>query len=158
MVVPSPTPMEDPLNVLGLSNLASARLRQRLHVPRDLRREVSLLTTSTENAVNLFNHYVRTPTSNNSTPIQIGGRLAAFVSLSFLGQLKLMINTLITFTKALITSLKIMANFASRAIPEILNNGGFGHSVRMVSVVSIAIILMFRPLLKGTFNNTPLHG
>lgn len=49
---------EDALNVLGLSSLASARLRQRLHVPRDLRDEYMQLTSSGKSAVNFINHYM----------------------------------------------------------------------------------------------------
>lgn len=55
---PRPSDSEDALRALGLTDLASARLRQRLHVPRDLRDEHTLLAAGTSTAVNFFNHMV----------------------------------------------------------------------------------------------------
>ena len=59
-----------------------------------------------------------------------------------LDQFEFMMNSLQRVTITLISSLRIMTNF--RIIPEILVKGGF-------SVASFAILLMFRPLLKGAF-------
>eukprot|EP00579_Thalassiosira_antarctica_P000805 CAMPEP_0201868096 /NCGR_PEP_ID=MMETSP0902-20130614/2123_1 /ASSEMBLY_ACC=CAM_ASM_000551 /TAXON_ID=420261 /ORGANISM="Thalassiosira antarctica, Strain CCMP982" /LENGTH=244 /DNA_ID=CAMNT_0048393395 /DNA_START=157 /DNA_END=891 /DNA_ORIENTATION=- len=61
--------------------------------------------------------------------------------LSSLDQFEFMMNNLQTVTITLISSLRIMTNF--RIIPEILKVG--------FSVASFAILLMFRPLLKGAF-------
>mmetsp|Transcript_5211 Transcript_5211/g.9205 ORF Transcript_5211/g.9205 Transcript_5211/m.9205 type:complete len:253 (+) Transcript_5211:250-1008(+) len=61
---------------------------------------------------------------------------------SSLDHFEFMLNTLQSITTTFISSLRIMTNF--RMIPEILVKGGF-------SVASLAILLLFRPLLKGAF-------
>mmetsp|Transcript_27125 Transcript_27125/g.44499 ORF Transcript_27125/g.44499 Transcript_27125/m.44499 type:complete len:241 (-) Transcript_27125:149-871(-) len=60
---------------------------------------------------------------------------------SSLDHFEFMLNTLQSITTTFISSLRIMTNF--RIIPEILKVG--------FSVASFAILLMFRPLLKGAF-------
>lgn len=157
---PATAPTEkDPLDVLGLGSLASERLRQRLHVPREFRDEMSSLFSSTETAVLLLSPLIlRKLPSNTSANTEIGGRLASSVSLSFVSQLQLMMNSFKRLTAAFVTALKIMANFSSRVMTQILDNGGIRHTVRMASVASFAILLMFRPLFKGALKNTPLHG
>mmetsp|Transcript_27367 Transcript_27367/g.56597 ORF Transcript_27367/g.56597 Transcript_27367/m.56597 type:complete len:355 (-) Transcript_27367:357-1421(-) len=147
---------DDPLNALGLSSLASARLRQRLTVPREFRDEHSVLTFSSETVVQLLSPLLAmkpSATMNNTT--KIGGRLAPSTSLSFTSQFQLMFQTLKRVTEAFVTVSRILANFTARAIPKIIEKGGFRHSIRMASAVSFAILFMFRPLFRGAMKNTP---
>ena len=162
---------EDPLNVLGLSNLASAKLRQRLHVPRDLRDEHMLLTSGTTSAVKLYHYMTHTGhvsqqlssisertlasisgkdvASTSTAPTEEGGRTSSYISLSFPAQLTLLVKTLQRMTLAFVNTMKILTSFASRMFSEILEKGGFRHSVRMMSMASLAVLLMFRPLFNG---------
>lgn len=148
---------KDALNALGLSSLASARLRQRLHVPRDLRDEHMLLTSGTTSAVNLINYMVHLndlPLSSSKAAStleteDVGGRTSIYTSLSFTAQFKLLIGTLQKLSMAFVNTLRILSSFGKRMFTEILDKGGFRHSVRMMSVVPLAIILMFRPLFRG---------
>ncbi|KAL3784301.1 hypothetical protein HJC23_004965 [Cyclotella cryptica] len=130
------------LQALGLTGLASERLRQRLQAPREFRNEH-------ESAVNFFQYFTNAEKFVASTAELAGGRLAPHVSLSFLAQFKLLIESFSKFIKAYVTSLKVMANFAVRVVPAILERGGLRHSVRFLSVATVAVLLMFRPLLKG---------
>eukprot|EP00571_Detonula_confervacea_P009595 CAMPEP_0172316562 /NCGR_PEP_ID=MMETSP1058-20130122/28673_1 /TAXON_ID=83371 /ORGANISM="Detonula confervacea, Strain CCMP 353" /LENGTH=452 /DNA_ID=CAMNT_0013030901 /DNA_START=74 /DNA_END=1432 /DNA_ORIENTATION=+ len=159
---------EDPLNVLGLSSLASARLRQRLHVPRDLRDEYMQLTSSRASAVNFINHYMHlsdhTPKTTSPTSTAVtgastntqdnevaaeGGRTSSYISLSFTVQFQLLLATLHRIALAFAHTIKIMTAFGSRMFSEILDKGGFRHSLRMMSVTSVAILFMFKPLFRG---------
>lgn len=157
---------EDPLNRLGLSSLASARLRQRLQVPVDLRDEHTLLTSGTTSAVNFYHsmmHHNSSPTRRSSVAASAaatttggavassaeGGRQSSYIGLSFPGQVQLLVKTMLRLTLAFKNTIKILTAFASRMFSEVLEKGGFRHSVRMMSVASVAVLLMFRPLFKG---------
>jgi len=159
---------EDPLNVLGLSGLASARLRQRLHVPRDLRDEHMLIASSTQSAVNFLTYCVNTgrplvhvhpsadgkEVSSSSSPSSAaaaadGGRTSSYIALSFPAQFKLLVNTMRRLVVAFVRTTRITTAFAKRACEEILNKGGFRNTVQLASVASVAIIFMFKPLFKG---------
>lgn len=157
------------LNALGLSDLASARLRQRLQAPRDLRDEFSAasylfdhlpspsieaaLVTHMQGSINRASPVpapVKASSSNAvSTAPAVGGRVSSFASVGPIAQFQLMFQTLQKIFQAFVTSIKIMANFASRLIPEILENGGFRHSVKMMSLATAAVLLMFKPLFRG---------
>jgi hypothetical protein len=131
------------LQALGLTGLVSERLRTRLHAPREFRNEH-------ESAVNFFHYF--SPKEAEKTVAEssvASGRLAPHVSLSFAAQFALMMESLRKIFTAYMTSLKVMGSFFARAVPAILEKGGLGHSVRMLSVASLAVLLMFRPLLKG---------
>mmetsp|Transcript_31054 Transcript_31054/g.57526 ORF Transcript_31054/g.57526 Transcript_31054/m.57526 type:complete len:479 (+) Transcript_31054:57-1493(+) len=165
---------EDPLNVLGLSDLASARLRQRLHVPRDLRDEHMLIASSTQSAVNFLTYCVNTgrplvhahpsaegkevssssSSSSTSSPSSDavaadGGRTSSYIALSFPAQFKLLVGTMRRLLVAFVRTVRIMTAFAKRACEEILNKGGFRNTVQLASVASVAILFMFKPLFKG---------
>ena len=157
------------LNALGLSDLASARLRQRLQAPRDLRDEFSAasylfdhlpspsieaaLVTHMQGSINRASPVpapVKTSSSNAvSTAPAVGGRVSSFANVGPIAQFQLMFQTLQKIFQAFVTSIKIMANFASRLIPEIIENGGFRHSVKMMSLATAAVLLMFKPLFRG---------
>lgn len=157
------------LNALGLSDLASARLRQRLQAPRDLRDEFSAasylfdhlpspsieaaLVTHMQGSINRASPVpapVNTSSSNAlSTAPAVGGRVSSFANVGPIAQFQLMFQTLQKIFQAFVTSIKIMANFASRLIPEIIENGGFRHSVKMMSLATAAVLLMFKPLFRG---------
>ena len=157
------------LNALGLSDLASARLRQRLQAPRDLRDEFSAasylfdhlpspsieaaLVTHLQGSINRASPVpapVKTSSSNAvSTAPAVGGRVSSFANVGPIAQFQLMFQTLQKIFQAFVTSIKIMANFAPRLIPEILENGGFRHSVKMMSLATAAVLLMFKPLFRG---------
>jgi hypothetical protein len=131
------------LQALGLAGFVSERLRMRLHAPREFRNEH-------ESAVNFF-HYFTPKEAEKSTAVSsvASGRLAPHVSLSFAAQFSLMMESLRKVLTAYVTSLKVMGSFFARAVPAVLDKGGLRHSVRMMSVASVAILLMFRPLFKG---------
>jgi len=152
------------LNALGLTDLASDRLRQRLQAPRDLRDEFTaasylldyLPSPSFEAA--FATHMQRASpapapvvTGSTTTVAQpvVGGRISSFANVGPVAQYQLMVQTLRKFLQAFVTSMKIIGNFASRVIPEILEKGGFRHSVRMMSVATLALLFMFKPLFKG---------
>jgi len=152
---------EDALKSLGLSSLASARLQQRLHVPRDLRDEYMSLTSGTTNAVNFINHIVHL----NDVPVILspkktaadkavaadmeGGRTSSYTSLSFTAQFKLLFSTLRNVTLAFVNTMQILTAFASRMASEVLDKGGFRRSIRLMSVVPIMLVFMFKPLFRG---------
>lgn len=153
---PSPSTEDDPLNALGLSSLASSRLRQRLNVPREFRDEHSALTFSTETVVLLLSPLLaNNPLSTMNNITEIGDRLAPSTSLSFTRQFQLTLHTMKRATEAFVTVSRILANFTARAIPKIIEKGGFRHSIRMASAASFAILLMFRPLFRVAMKNTP---
>lgn len=155
------------LNALGLSDLASARLRQRLQAPRDLRDEFT--------AASYILDYLPSPAFEAAMPTQhrktasaspalsdstttvarpaIGGRVSSFSNVGAVAQYQLMIQTLRKFVRAFATAIKIMGNFASRAIPEILEKGGFRHSCKMMTAASLALLFMFKPLFRGAMKS-----
>lgn len=151
------------LNALGLSDLASARLRQRLQAPRDLRDEYT--------AASYILDYLPSPAFEAAMPTQhgaspsaspaatavaqpaVGGRVSSFSNVGAVAQYQLMIHTLRKFVRAFATAMKIMGNFASRAIPEILEKGGFRHSCKMMTAASLALLFMFKPLFKGAMKS-----
>jgi len=152
---------EDALKSLGLSSLASARLQQRLHVPRDLRDEYMSLTSGTTNAVNFINHIVhlndvpvilspkKTAADKAVTADMEGGRTSSYTSLSFTAQFKLLFSTLRNVTLAFVNTMQILTAFASRMVSEVLDKGGFRRSVRLMSIVPIMLVFMFKPLFRG---------
>lgn len=166
---------EDPLIALGLSGLASPRLRQRLHVPRDLRDEHTLLTSGATGAVNFIAHYCASAaaastgaaapsapgnaaTAKTSTAAvpdgqekqQLsGGRNASYASLSFPEQLRLLKSTLSRLVLAFARTLALLASFATRAFSAVLEGGGFRTTARAAAAMAVAIVLMFRPLFGG---------
>ncbi len=158
------------LNALGLSDLASARLRQRLQAPRDLRDEFTaasyildhLPSPSFEAAMAAHHSQSETPSaspalSESATTVApqpaVGGRVSSFSNVGAVAQYQLMIQTLRKFVRAFASALKIMANFASRAIPEILEKGGFRHSCKMMTAASLALLFMFKPLFRGAMKS-----
>jgi len=155
------------LNALGLSDLASARLRQRLQAPRDLRDEFTaasyildyLPSPAFEAAVPTQHRQSpsASPASSDSTAMvaqpTVGGRVSSFSNVGAVAQYQLMIQTLRKFVRAFATAIKIMGNFASRAIPEILEKGGFRHSCKMMTAASLALLFMFKPLFKGAMKS-----
>ena len=152
---------EDALKSLGLSSLASARLQQRLHVPRDLRDEYMSLTSGTTNAVNFINHIVhlndvpvilspKKADKNKAVSMDMeGGRTSSYTSLSFTAQFKLLFSTLRNVTLAFVNTMQILTAFASRMVSEVLDKGGFRRSVRLMSIVPIMLVFMFKPLFSG---------
>lgn len=140
------TPVDnEALKALGLTGLISERLRTRLHVPREFRNEQ-------ESAVNFFHYFSPKEAEKTSAVAEssvASGRLAPHVSLSFAAQFALMMESLRKILTAYMTSLKVMGSFFARAVPAILEKGGLRHSVKMMSVASLAVLLMFRPLFKG---------
>ena len=152
---------EDALKSLGLSSLASARLQQRLHVPRDLRDEYMSLTSGTTNAVNFINHIVhlndvpvilspKKADKNKAVTVDMeGGRTSSYTSLSFTAQFKLLFSTLRNVTLAFVNTMQILTAFASRMVSEVLDMGGFRRSVRLMSIVPIMLVFMFKPLFRG---------
>jgi hypothetical protein len=137
-----PTSDNEALQALGLTGLVSERLRQRLNAPREFRNEH-------ESAVNFFHYFTHQERPTQQVVASQGGRLAPQVSLSFAAQFRLLAQSLSRFFSAYATSMKLMGNFAVRAIPAILEKGGVRHSLKMMSVASLAILLMFRPLMRG---------
>lgn len=140
------TPVDnEALQALGLTGLISERLRTRLHAPREFRNEH-------ESAVNFFHYFSPKEAEKTSAVAESSvssGRLAPHVSLSFAAQFALMMESLRKILTAYMTSLKVMGSFFARAVPAILEKGGLQHSVKMMSVASLAVLLMFRPLFKG---------
>ena len=134
------------LQALGLTGLISERLRTRLHAPREFRNEH-------ESAVNFFHYFspkeVEKRLKQDEANAIAAGRLSPHVSLSFVAQFSLMMESLRKVLMAYMTSLKVMGSFFARAVPAVLEKGGLRHSVRMMSVASVAILLMFRPLFRG---------
>ena len=143
--------VEDHLNALGLSNLASPRLRQRLHVPREWRDEVSFITSVRlrHNAAGLG--VVPSATPESAGGCAVGGRtLSHASSLLPTAQWSLLLSTLQRFTLAFANTLGLLTGFSKRVLSSvILDGGGFRNSVKMMSVASVAIVLMFRPLFRG---------
>jgi len=168
MTASSPQALAE-LNALGLSDLASARLRQRLQAPRDLRDEFTaasylldhLPSPSFEAA--LASHMqgaspspapvLSSSTTTTVAQPTVGGRVSSFSNLGAVAQFQLMMQTLSKFFRAFVTSIKIMGNFASRVIPEILEKGGFRHSCKMMSAASLALLFMFKPLFRGAMKS-----
>lgn len=164
---------ENPLKILGLSNLASERLRQRLHAPRHWRDEATLLKGATEFVTYCVN--TRRPmfvpnglppkntkaaskampqaASTSTAPATTeeaaaaadgdGGRASAYVALSFPAQLRLLLASLMRVAGILVA-------FARRACEEVLHRGGFRSTVRLAGAASVAVLLAFRPLLPGS--------
>jgi hypothetical protein len=134
------------LQALGLTGLISERLRTRLHAPREFRNEH-------ESAVNFFHYFspkeVEKRLKQDEANAVAAGRLSPHVSLSFVAQFSLMMESLRKVMMAYMTSLKVMGSFFVRAVPAVLEKGGLRHSIRMMSVASVAILLMFRPLFRG---------
>jgi len=162
---------DDPLQVLGLSKLASPKLRQKLqHVRHGLRQEHELRASSFHFFAHLYGgspdheaivtklaskskatiHQAADPSesldNNHNLPI---GRTSSYASLSFRDQLSLLGATLNHLFMAFVRTMTILAAFASRTFSQILEGGGFRHSVRMMSVTCVAVVLMFRPLFRG---------
>ena len=168
MTASSPQALSE-LNALGLSDLASARLRQRLQAPRDLRDEFTaasyildyLPSPSFEAAALAAQNKRQAPTpapvmSGSTTSVaqpEVGGRVSSFSNVGAVAQFQLMMQTLRKFFHAFATAMKIMANFASRAIPEILEKGGFRHSCKMMTAATLALLFMFKPLFKGAMKS-----
>ena len=168
MTASSPQALSE-LNALGLSDLASARLRQRLQAPRDLRDEFTaasyildyLPSPSFEAAALAAQSKRQAPTpapvmSGSTTSVaqpEVGGRVSSFSNVGAVAQFQLMMQTLRKFFHAFATAMKIMANFASRAIPEILEKGGFRHSCKMMTAATLALLFMFKPLFKGAMKS-----
>ncbi len=109
------------LKILGLTSLASARLRQRLHAPPSTAVTSRVGTTS--------------PSSSQAACIRTST------------QSKTLIPTIPTIQRVVNTassSLRIITNFISlRIIPELLERG------TGLSLASFAILLLVRPLLRG---------
>lgn len=163
MTASSPQALAE-LNALGLSDLASARLRQRLQAPRDLRDEFTAASSFFDHLPSpsfeaaLVTHMqgaspapvvIGSTTTTVAAQPAVGGRVSSFANVGPIAQFQLMVQTLRQFLQAFVTSIKIMGNFASRVIPEILEKGGFRHSVRMMSIATVALLFMFKPLFKG---------
>ena len=167
MTASSPQALSE-LNALGLSDLASARLRQRLQAPRDLRDEFT--------AASYILDYLPSPSfeaalaaqirrespspapvlSGSTTTVAqpaVGGRVSSFSNVGAVAQFQLMMKTLRKFFQAFATAIKIMGNFASRAIPEILEKGGFRTSCKMMTAATLALLFMFKPLFKGAMKS-----
>jgi len=142
---------DDPLNALGLTNLASARLRERLslHVPRGLRDEASFLHHCIHPLSDHASSRAKGAAAAAALAVDAGGRTSSYIALSFAAQFKLLVATLGRIASAFVTTMRIMTAFGSRAFSEILNKGGFKNSLRMMSVASVAILFMFRPLFRG---------
>ena len=161
----TPTRALAELNALGLTDLASARLRQRLQAPRDLRDEFSaasyLFASHSSDAALAPQIEVASPSPApvESTPTKVvaqptvGGRVSLFSGVGPIAQYQLMLQTLRKLIQAFVTSIMIMANFASRVIPQILEKGGFRHSVRALTGASLALLFMFKPLFKGAMES-----
>lgn len=143
---PSPTSHSaaenEALRALGLTSLASERLRQRLQAPREFRSEH-------ESAINFLQYFAKVDKLAMSATEASGGRLSPHVGLSFLAQWKLLLHSLGKILMSYVTSIRIMAHWAVRVVPAILERGGLRRSVRLLSVASVAILLLFRPLLRG---------
>eukprot|EP00986_Skeletonema_menzelii_P020605 scaffold31778_cov137-Skeletonema_menzelii.AAC.2 len=168
MTASSPQALAE-LNALGLSDLASTRLRQRLQAPRDLRDEFTAASYILENYLPspsfetaLAAHIQRESPSpapvlsgSASTIAQpaVGGRVSSFSNVGAVAQFQLMMKTLRKCFQAFATAIKIMGNFASRAIPEILEKGGFRHSCKMMTAATLALLFMFKPLFKGAMKS-----
>eukprot|EP00956_Cyclotella_meneghiniana_P020572 scaffold36478_cov69-Cyclotella_meneghiniana.AAC.13 len=144
LVFDTPTITNEAFQALGLTGLVSERLRTRLHAPREFRNEH-------ESAVNIFHYFSPKEVENRTsdTVAMATGRLAPHVSLSFGAQFSLLLESLRKVSNAYFTSLKVMSSFFARLVPAILEKGGLRHSLRMMSVASVAMLLMFRPLFKG---------
>lgn len=156
---------EDPLQVLGLSGLASERLKQRLHTKRDLdltsvdvayqllSQRMMAATASTPAVPSEWLVPVTSPPSPD--PLRTateGGRTTSYVSASPLSQLRLLISTLKSFTAALAETTAILWRFAVRVVREVLAKGGFRHSLRMMSVASVALVLMIKPIMQSSMS------
>eukprot|EP00581_Thalassiosira_minuscula_P008294 CAMPEP_0183702354 /NCGR_PEP_ID=MMETSP0737-20130205/481_1 /TAXON_ID=385413 /ORGANISM="Thalassiosira miniscula, Strain CCMP1093" /LENGTH=386 /DNA_ID=CAMNT_0025928951 /DNA_START=234 /DNA_END=1394 /DNA_ORIENTATION=- len=144
---------EDPLNVLGLSNLASARLRERLHVPRDLREEHAMIRSSTESAVNFLTHCraaaAAAAASKTSSAIVSAAKTAAKTGTSSARVSSL---TLSSQLRPLLIALRRLAAASTRTariLEAILNRGGFRRSARALGVASLALLVVVRPLFRG---------
>ena len=144
LVFDTSTVTNEAFQALGLTGLISERLRTRLHAPREFRNEH-------ESAVNIFHYFSPKEVENRSsdTVAMATGRLAPHVSLSFGAQFSLLMGSVRKVFNAYFTSLKVMSSFFARLVPAILERGGVRHSLRMMSVASVAMLLMFRPLFKG---------
>lgn len=153
---------DDPLNALGLTNLASARLRQRLQVHPDLRDEHALITSYLGMVGRQTHHAFQSATILGSAALKppatatkevakgdAGGRTSSYVSLSFPAQAKLLASTLQRLCVAFVQTTRILASFASRMIKSILEQGGFRKSARMAGLASVAFVFLFRPIFRG---------
>lgn len=156
---------EDPLQVLGLSGLASERLKQRLHLKRDpdlpsidaayqmLSQRMMAATASTPAAPSEW--LVPVPSPLSPDPLRTtaeGGRTTSYVSASPLSQLRLLISTMKSFAAALAETSAILGRFFVSVVREVLNKGGFRHSLRMMSVASVALVLMIKPIMHSSMS------
>ena len=156
---------EDPLQVLGLSGLASERLKQRLHLKRDpdlpsidaayqmLSQRMMAATASTPAVPSEW--LVPVPSPSSPDPLRTtgeGGRTTSYVSASPLSQLRLLISTMKSFAAALAETSTILGRFFVSVVREVLNKGGFRHSLRMMSVASVALVLMIKPIMHSSMS------
>ena len=156
---------EDPLQVLGLSGLASERLKQRLHLKRDLdfpsvdaayqMLSQRMMATTASTPAEPSEWLVPVPSPSSPDPLRTateGGRTTSYVSASPLSQLQLLISTLKSFAAALAETTAILWRFAVRVVREVLDKGGFRHSLRMMSVASVALVLMIKPIMQSSMS------
>lgn len=146
---------EGPLNVLGLSSLASDSLRHRLHMPD----EHALIATSGESAVNFPTHAIginasvspsASTAATDASPITPGGRTSSYISLSFPAQLKLLVDALRRLKAALASATGILTALAGRAYRKILDKGGFRRSARLAGTAgSVAMLFLIAALPGG---------
>ena len=123
--------------------------------------EYMSLTSGTTNAVNFINHIVhlndvpvilspkKTAADKAVTADMEGGRTSSYTSLSFTAQFKLLFSTLRNVTLAFVNTMQILTSFASRMVSEVLDKGGFRRSIRLMSIVPIMLVFMFKPLFRG---------
>lgn len=154
----------DPLYILGLSKLASAQLLQKHQVPARSKHDFSFPALSVESV--LFFVVPESPlraalvdsASITDSVAKSGGRVASFVGVSFLGQLKLMTKTLQRLWSSFTTTVKILSGFVSRTFSGVLKNGGFRRSAHAFSVASIAALFVLRPVFRAAMKNTTFQG
>ena len=70
-------------------------------------------------------------------------------TLSFTLQFKLLLQTIHQLTMAFISTTRVLSSFIKRLCTQILDVGGFQHSVRIMSVVPLVVMVAFKPLFRG---------
>ena len=138
---------EDALNTLGLSGLASSRLRQRLHVPRDVRERAHVLSPLSRSRPG--QRAATPPSALSSTTLS---STSSDITTSFSAHLGLLDVALRRLTGAF-GALRVLASLAAWTA-----GGGGGRSARALgpalSCASVLLLVVFRPVYQGMFRST----
>ena len=142
----------DALNALGLSGLASYRLRRRLHVPRDVREQAHVLSPLSR--LHPGHRAATPPSALSSTTLS---STSSDITTSFSAHLGLLDVALRRLTGAF-GALRVLASLAGRTAAGVAAGGGGGRSARALgpalSCASVLLLVVFRPVYQGMFRST----